>query len=117
MKKDLFGGDGGGLQHARYRLRRSPKADGSALALCVAVAGSFAPCPPSCGLLFAVNTTFDAASGGGADDAAPGDGLCETAVGNNVCTLRAAIEEANAYSAGHGGVSNGIGFNIPMTDP
>ena len=31
-------------------------------------------------------------------DANPGDGVCETAPGNGVCTLRAAIEEANALS-------------------
>lgn len=31
------------------------------------------------------------------DDVA-GDGICETAPGNEVCTLRAAIEEANAHS-------------------
>lgn len=31
-------------------------------------------------------------------DAKPGDGKCETALGNNVCTLRAAIEEANALA-------------------
>jgi CSLREA domain-containing protein len=37
-----------------------------------------------------VNTTTDGT------DAAPGNGVCETAVGNNVCTLRAAIQEANA---------------------
>src|SRR3954469_5703449 len=74
-------------------------------------------CPPVCGLAYGVNTTFDAVAGGGADDAAPGDGFCETAVGNGVCTLRAAIEEANAYSAGHGGVSDGIHLNIPTTDP
>src|SRR5690606_20866583 len=29
-------------------------------------------------------------------DAAPGDGVCETEAGNGVCTLRAAIQEANA---------------------
>lgn len=34
---------------------------------------------------------------GDAGDAVPGDGYCETAVGNSVCTLRAAIQEANAY--------------------
>ncbi len=76
---------------------------------------SLATCPPNCGLGFTVNTTFDAATG--ADDASPGNGVCETAPGNGVCTLRAAIEEANAYSSAHGGVSNGIGFDIPTSDP
>ena len=61
-------------------------------------------------VIIVVNTTFDAISG--ADDAFPGDGQCETAVGNGVCTLRAAIEEANAHAGG-----DGIFFSIPATDP
>lgn len=76
---------------------------------------SFATCPPNCGLLFAVNTTFDAASG--ADDANPGDGVCETAAGNNVCTLRATIKEANAYRSAHASFPNGIEFDIRARDP
>src|SRR5262245_61476550 len=39
---------------------------------------------------FAVNTIAAGADG------SPGDGVCETARGSRVCTLRAAIEEANA---------------------
>jgi CSLREA domain-containing protein len=39
---------------------------------------------------FAVNSTADAV------DASPGDGVCETGAGNGVCTLRAAVQEANA---------------------
>lgn len=39
---------------------------------------------------FTVNTTTDAT------DANPGDGHCETAPGNGICTLRAAVQEANA---------------------
>jgi len=39
---------------------------------------------------FNVNSTDDI------PDANPGDGVCETALGNHVCTLRAAIQEANA---------------------
>lgn len=35
-------------------------------------------------------------SGADAVDATPGDGACETAAGNGQCTLRAAIQEANA---------------------
>jgi CSLREA domain-containing protein len=76
---------------------------------------SLATCPPNCGLGFTVNTTFDAATGAG--DASPGNGICETAPGNGVCTLRAAIEEANAYSSAHGGVSDGIGFDLSTSDP
>lgn len=39
-----------------------------------------------------VNSTADAT------DVLPGDGICETAAGNGVCTLRAAIQEANALT-------------------
>jgi len=42
--------------------------------------------------VFAVNSTADAV------DTVPGDGVCETASGNSVCTLRAAIQEANALA-------------------
>src|SRR5438309_11466601 len=56
--------------------------------------------------IFVVNSTGDG------DEAFPGDGQCETAVGNGVCTLRAAIEEANAHAGG-----DGISFSIPTTDP
>src|SRR5438067_558876 len=56
--------------------------------------------------IFVVNSTGDG------DDAFPGDGNCETQVGNGVCTLRAAIEEANAHAGG-----DGISFSIPTTDP
>jgi large repetitive protein len=42
------------------------------------------------GQTFTVNSLNDAV------DANPGDGLCETATGNHECTLRAAIQEANA---------------------
>lgn len=40
---------------------------------------------------FTVNSTADAV------DVNPGDGFCETAPGNGACTLRAAIQEANAF--------------------
>src|ERR671923_1826190 len=39
---------------------------------------------------FTVNSNADAG------DWNPGDGICETANGNHVCTLRAAVQEANA---------------------
>ena len=41
---------------------------------------------------FIVNSTDDIV------DAVPGNGICETAPGNHICTLRAAIQEANAFS-------------------
>ena len=40
-----------------------------------------------------VNNTGDGA------DVTPGNGVCETALGNGICTLRAAIQEANALAA------------------
>ncbi|MDH4309384.1 MAG: SBBP repeat-containing protein, partial [Acidimicrobiia bacterium] len=65
-----------------------------------------APPDPS---VVTVNTT------GNSSDNNPGDGVCFTGnnFGNNVpeCTLRAAIQEANAS-----GVVNKIHFNIPQTD-
>lgn len=45
---------------------------------------------PALSALYTVNTTVDAR------DASPGDGKCETAAGNETCSLRAAVEEANA---------------------
>ncbi len=40
--------------------------------------------------------TFTVNSNGDGHDVTPGNGICETAFGNGTCTLRAAIEEANA---------------------
>ena len=42
--------------------------------------------------VFTVNTNVDL------PDANPGNGVCETAPGNGACTLRAAIQEANALA-------------------
>lgn len=55
---------------------------------------------------------FQVNSSGDGGDAAPGNGVCETATGNGVCTLRAAIQEANANT----NQTIGIGFNIPTSD-
>lgn len=49
---------------------------------------------------------------GDGSDAAPGDGVCETAAGNRLCTLRAAIEEANAHAG-----PDVITFDIPGAGP
>lgn len=49
---------------------------------------------------FIVNSTLDTA------DATPGDGVCDDGAAH--CTLRAAIQEANALAG-----TNKIGFNIP----
>lgn len=63
-----------------------------------------------CSLLFSLSSgeaqigaalpaaTFTVNNAGDGSDATPGDGVCETAAGNGICTLRAAIEEANATS-------------------
>ena len=54
-------------------------------------AGSPAPAlSPSAGRVFTVTSAFDF------PDANPGDGICETVTGTGICTLRAAIQEANA---------------------
>jgi CSLREA domain-containing protein len=58
---------------------------------------------------FTVNSTTDAV------DASPGDGICETAQGNGVCTLRAAIQEANAL-AGADTITLSAGtYNLTIT--
>jgi len=67
---------------------------------------SSAPVGAALGILFVVNSTGDG------QDWFPGDNVCETASGNGVCTLRAAIEEANAHPG-----TDAIHFNIPTTDP
>src|SRR5687767_9595481 len=41
---------------------------------------------------FVVNSSADA------PDGAVGDGACETVPGNGACTLRAAVQEANAFA-------------------
>ncbi len=61
--------------------------DRAANAPCDKGAFEHVPTPP---LSLTVNSTLDEV------DALPGDGHCETALGNNVCTLRAAIQEADA---------------------
>ncbi len=57
---------------------------------------------------FVVNSSIDF------HDAVPGDGKCETAVGNGVCTLRAAIEEAEAL-AGADTIKFSAAFPVPTT--
>ena len=60
--------------------------------------------------LLQVQSEFVVNSAGDENDALPGDGLCQTASGD--CTLRAALEEANALP----GVET-ITFNIPGAGP
>lgn len=52
---------------------------------------TLATLPTAQAFIFEVNNTADI------PDALPGDGICETATGNNTCTLRAAIQETNAW--------------------
>lgn len=63
-----------------------------------------APAPSALAATFTVNSTADD------DDASPGNGVCQTAGG--ACTLRAAIQEANALAGPHT-----IAFNIPTSSP
>lgn len=71
--------------------RRGVVMTGAAVVL--TVAGLHGPRPATAqvaGAPLQVNSTADAV------DAHPGDGVCATAPGNRICTLRAAIQEANA---------------------
>lgn len=52
----------------------------------------------SLGILSAQADTFEVNSVFDAPDVLPGNGVCETAPGNNTCTIRAAIQEANALA-------------------
>ncbi|HBB94620.1 MAG TPA: hypothetical protein DC054_04460 [Blastocatellia bacterium] len=56
---------------------------------------------------FAAPKVFTVNVNGDGHDANPGDGICETSISGN-CSLRAAIEEANANSG-----TDVINFNIP----
>lgn len=67
----------------------------------------------------ATAATFIVDSTGDASDAKPGSGICGTLPGvmrtdpdRGPCTLRAAIEEANAFAG-----ADTIQFNIPASDP
>jgi hypothetical protein len=72
------------------------------LTLLLSVSGSIA-----LGAQFVVDNSSDA------DDALPGDGVCSIVAGTSPgpCTLRAAIEEANALPG-----ADTIVFNVPTTD-
>ena len=69
---------------------------------------------PTAAVTFTVNSTADTG------DATPGDGVCDA--GGGVCTLRAAIEEANAlagsdtiqFAIGSGPRTIAIGPNLPV---
>ena len=65
---------------------------------------SLAQCPPTCGFAYTVDSTGDG------DNVPPNGTACND--GTNHCTLRAAIEAANARAG-----DDGIFFDIPTTDP
>jgi CSLREA domain-containing protein len=64
---------------------------------------------PSHAAAFTVDSSLDSA------DAAPGDGVC-AAVESSACTLRAAIEEANALLPGSQAIDAGDTSGCPSTD-
>ena len=78
--------------HTWQKIARRCRRVGAGLALLVVLATLTAPAAGT-PLVRDELKVYDAGDGA---DANPGDGLCETAVGNGVCTLRAAIQEANA---------------------
>ena len=105
-----------GIRHRSWRRRLS-----SALASMLMLVGLLAPVPVaaqtaddggdiSAQAAFVVNSTGDAA------DASAGNGVCDTgginSQGSAECTLRAAIQEANAL-----GGSDLIFFSMPNTEP
>ncbi len=61
---------------------------------------------PVSGAVFTVNSAENS------NDVNPGNGVCETAAGNGVCTLRAAIQEANALPG-----ADTITFSISPDNP
>lgn len=57
-------------------------------------------------------STYTVTSMGDEADITPGNNICETATGNGVCTLRAAIQEANAHEG-----ADTITFSINPSNP
>lgn len=73
------------------RPHRTIRAAALALVAIAPVAAALSACDPPVVTYFAVTSTVDAV------DADPGDGTCATTVGD--CTLRAAVQEANAWTS------------------
>lgn len=91
------------------RTRTAGRTAALALAVVATVLVGCDPTPP---------TTFTVTSGGTAADAAPGDGTCAASGGG--CTLRAAIQEANATPRVDivqiaAGVTPALGGAVPIT--
>ncbi len=68
------------------------------------------------GLTPVYSSTFTVNLTGDGSDATPGNNVCETVLGNGVCTLRAAIQEANALP-GHDTINFGIGTSVQTIAP
>jgi CSLREA domain-containing protein len=75
-----------GVYHATLTVRNNTTG-------CASSGVAFTVTISACVTSLSVNNTGDGA------DATPGNGVCETATGNGLCTLRAAIQEANALTA------------------
>src|SRR5260370_24286462 len=60
----------------------------------------------------AQSATFNVNSFIDVPDVNPGNGVCETAPGNNICTLRAAIQEANALDGADTIVLQGLPYML-----
>jgi CSLREA domain-containing protein len=87
------------------RIMRLPKVR-HALALLGVVAGAAAGVACHGGGHFTVTSTSDAG------DTSPGNGTCQSTASGGACTLRAALQEANAKAG-----RDIIGFNIPGDGP
>ena len=72
-------------------LQQLRKNSGWGVALAITLHGIFFSVPAQAAAVFTVNTNIIDVV-----DANPGDGVCDAVPPKNVCTLRAAIEEANA---------------------
>lgn len=60
---------------------------------------------------------FNVNSPGDVHDANPGDGVCETAMNNHACTLRAAVDEANALTGADTiNLQSGATYLLNLTD-
>ncbi len=89
---------------------------GATIALIIAMLLFVLPMParaaPTVPLTFTVNSPADV------PDFNPGNGVCETALNNGVCTLRAAIQEANAHSGADTiNLQSGVTYLLTQLDP
>ncbi len=100
----------GALGVAAYPADQGGGGNRALAAVSVAGSGNHQTVRPTAGV-FTVNNTGDA------PDAVPGNGVCETAPGNNICTLRAAIQEANALAGPSTILFNIAGSGVQTISP